>query len=104
MILAIIPQDEVEPVLRALVAAGHTATYADGRGGMLRQAQQMLFIVVAESDLEPALRLIKDHCRTRIQAEAGQAEARPPNDPAPVTAKLGGAIVFVWDLVHCDSY
>ena len=55
MILAIIPHDHAEAVLNALIKANHTATFTDSRGGMLRQAQKMLFIIVDSTELEPCL-------------------------------------------------
>jgi len=104
MIMAVVPRDEAGNVLNALVAAGHTATFSDSRGGMLRQAQQMLFIAVEERDLENVLGIIRDHCHSRVPVEPGESEAPRSFGPAPVTTKLGGAVVFIWDIERQVTY
>ncbi len=104
MILAIVPQDEAESVLKALVGAGYTTTFVHSRGGALRQAQQMLFTAVAEREMENVLALIREHCRTPVQAEAAQAEQQLSAGDIPVTTRLGGAIIFVWELEQFEVY
>jgi len=104
MVMAIVPRAEAPRVLEALVTARYTATFSESRGGALRQAQETLFIVVDEVDLEEMLAIIRDSCRTRIAVEP--AEARDPYSlgPLPVTTELGGAVVFVWDVDRVESY
>lgn len=104
MILAIVPQDEAESVLKALVGAGYTTTFVHSRGGALRQAQQMLFTAVAETEMENVLTLIRSHCRTSIQAGAAHVEQRESAGGLPITARLGGAIIFVWELERFEVY
>jgi uncharacterized protein YaaQ len=48
MVMVVVPANSAEKVLNALVNAGHTATYAETRGGMLRQSQFSLFIALKE--------------------------------------------------------
>lgn len=94
MILAIIPHDHADAVLNALVKAKHTATVSDSRGGMLRQAQKMLFIVVDNNELETVLTIIRNNCRTSSSQQSRE----------PVVTELGGAIVFVWDIERFETY
>jgi uncharacterized protein YaaQ len=104
MVMAVVPRDEAECVLQALVAAGHTATFTESRGGMLRQAQKMLFIAVQEEALGQVLSIIRESCHSQVHLEPG--ERREPFAPgsASVTAQVGGAVVFVWDLGHFEIY
>jgi uncharacterized protein YaaQ len=104
MIMAIVPRDEAWRVLDSLVASGYTATFSESRGGALRQAQETLFIVVDQVDLEKVLAIIRESCRTKI--EIGPEETRDLYSlgPRPVTAELGGAIVFVWDIDRIETY
>lgn len=105
MVMVVTPQDEAEAVLRALIAAGHTATFSDSRGGVLRQTQQMLFIAVAEKELNKILSIIRDNCRTQVEVNAPQLAAKRLLSPIPhTTAKLGGAVVFVWDIEYFEVY
>ena len=102
LILAIVPRDQAGQVLNALVTAGYTATFTESRGGVLRQAQQMLFIAVDAAKLDAALAIIRENCRTAVQMQAHNATAG--SHPSPVTVDLGGAVVFVCDLERFEIY
>lgn len=103
MILAIIPQDEARQVIDQLVMAGHTTTFATGRGGVLRQAQQMLFIAVSKADLPKVLDIIRENCHSRVRIEEAVAGGEQITvEDAPFTAEVGGAVIFVWDLSHFE--
>jgi len=104
MVMAVVPRDEAGHVLEALVTAGHTATFSDSRGGMLRQAQQMLFIAVEKKDLERVLAIIRDNCHSQIVVESSEPRTLFSLGPVSVTAELGGAVVFIWDLDRFETY
>ena len=105
MVMAIVPRDEVERVLGALVSAGFAATFTDSRGGMLRQAQKMLFIAVEDQDLERVLTIIRESCHSHVRVEPSEAEDQALSpQTAPATAELGGAAVFVWGLDRFEIY
>ena len=80
MVMAVMPRGEAERVLQALVAADHTATYAETRGGVLRQAQMMLFIAVESEDLEHVLGIVEKSCRSepRVEKVEGEETANAP--------------------------
>ncbi|HCU58099.1 MAG TPA: hypothetical protein DF984_07770 [Anaerolineaceae bacterium] len=105
MVMVVVPSNSAERVLENLVNAGHSATYAETRGGMLRQSQRSLFIAVKAAQLEEVLEIIKQNCRTRVEMSthpkegvAGEAES------SPVTADLGGAVAFVWDIDRIETF
>jgi len=104
MVMAIVPQDEAGRVIEALVSAGHTATFSDSRGGMLRQAQQMLFVAVEEQDLEQVLTIIRDSCHSRVAVESSELKTPFSLGSTPVTAELGGAVAFIWSLDRFETY
>jgi len=104
MVMAVVPRDEAGRVLEALVAAGHTATFSDSRGGALRQAQQTLFIAVEKRNLERVLTIIRKHCRSHVPLESAGPEAMLAPAAAPATAEVGGAAVFIWDLDRFEIY
>lgn len=103
MVMAVIPRDEAERVLRGLVAAGYTATVSLSRGGVLRQAQQMLFTAVDAANLDEVLAIIRANCREQVEIDIEEMDDETV-EPAPVTAEFGGAVVFVWDLEHFEVY
>lgn len=94
MILAVVPRDQAGHVIDALVAAGFTTTFTESRGGVLWQAQHMLFIAVDRTKLDEVLGIIRGNCRTAIQTRAHS----PAGSQPPATVELGGAVIFVWDL------
>ncbi len=104
MVMAVISRDQAEAVLESLIAEGHTATYTDSRGGMLRQAQQMLFIAVEEEDLEKILGIIRENCHTSIEVEPQTNEFGRAVTRRRTSAQLGGAVIFVWDLEQFAVY
>lgn len=104
MVMAVVPRDEAKCVLEALVTAGFTATFTESRGGMLRQAQQMLFIAVKSEDLDQVLSIIQGSCRSEVQVESDEAEKPSLIGPVPKKAELGGAAVLVWDLDRFEIY
>jgi uncharacterized protein YaaQ len=104
MVMAVVPRDEAMHVLETLVAAGHMATFSESRGGMLRQAQLMLFIAVEKKDLEPVLTIIHDSCHSHVVVESSEPGMAFASSPTPVEAELGGAVVFVWDLERYEKY
>jgi len=110
MVMAVLPRDHCGPVMEALITAGYKATFTDSRGGMLRQAQQMLFIAVKQKDLDQVLGIIRDNCRTQIAPGSAEDESLSPfvTDRNPLmgapTTYIGSAVVFVWDLERFETY
>ena len=104
MVMVVVPSNNAEPVLDALINAGHTATYAETRGGMLRQSQKSLFIAVKETQLEEVLEIIKEHCRTKVEMSPQTTEDPLMMGSTPVTADLGGAVAFIWDINRIETF
>jgi len=105
MIMAVVPRDNAECVLQALVAAGHTTTFVESRGGVLRQTKKMLFIAVKHEDLDQVLTIIRDSCHCQDQdVPAGADGGGLSPAPTSVTADMGGTPVFVWDLDRFEIY
>ena len=101
--MAIIPRDEAELVLNALIEAGHTATFIETKGGVMRQSQYTLFIVVKDKHLETVCKIIEANCMVDMIIEDGDAGQEESKEPSPGN-KLGGAVVFVWKLNQIISY
>ena len=98
MIMAVIPKNEAELVLKSLTAAGHTATFTESHGGILRQTQYSLFIAVEEEDLEKIQMIIKENCRVNYSLDNNESGFQT------MSAGVGGTVVFVWDLNSMDIY
>jgi len=104
MVMAIMPRDQAESVLQALVSGGHTATFIETRGGMLRQAQMTLFIATEEETLDQVLSIINQTCRSPAVVESKESKELFAPGVAPSKPELGGAVVFIWDIQRSETY
>ncbi len=103
MVMAVIPRDEAEHVLDAIIDAGYSTTFMETKGGMLRQSQYTLFTAVSSETLDNVLDIIKNSCKTDIILDEDDLTKQEILENAGVQ-KLGGAVVFVWDLDRLETY
>jgi len=103
MVMAVIPHDEAEHVLDALINAGFSATFMETKGGMLRQSQYSLFTAVSTETLDNVLDIIKNNCKTDIALDEDDLTKQEILENSGAQ-KLGGAVVFVWDLDRLETY
>ncbi len=101
--MAVIPRDEAEQVLDALINAGHTATFSETKGGMLRQSQYTLFIAVDAEQEDNVCSIIKTNCTTNVAVD-DELENELTSLSNEGAAKVGGAIVFIWDIQKIEVY
>ncbi len=104
MVMVVVPANTADAVLDALINAGHTATYAETHGGMLQQSQYSLFIAVKKEQLDEILGIIKDNCMTRVEMSTHTTDETKSFGKSPVTAELGGAIAFIWDIDRIETF
>ncbi len=101
--MAVIPRNEAEHVLDALINAGFSATFMETKGGMLRQSQYSLFTAVSTETLDNVLDIIKNSCKTDIALDEDDLTKQEILENSGAQ-KLGGAVVFVWDLNRLETY
>ena len=104
MVMAVVQREEAENVLQALIAAGHTATLIESRGGMLRQAWMTMFVAVKKEAVDNVLDIIKSHCVSDVTVEASEQAEHISTRLSSAQAKGGGAVTFVWDLDKFEVY
>ncbi|MBW6466230.1 MAG: cyclic-di-AMP receptor [Brevefilum sp.] len=104
MVMVVVPANTAEHVLDALVNAGHTATYAETRGGMLRQSQYSLFIALKKEQLDEVMDIIKASCRTQVEMRTHPFKDPQSKDKSSLTADIGGAVAFVWDIESIQTF
>jgi uncharacterized protein YaaQ len=104
MVMAVVSKAEANDVINELVAAGHTATAVESRGGVLRQAYDTLFIAVQEKDLDEVLAIISRSCHFSVSVERVGTQAGAQPVPARGITQVGGAVVFTWDLESFCRY
>jgi len=64
LIIAIIRDNDNEPVSRALTSADYRVTCIASTGGFLRRGQNTLLIGVEDERVERALQIIRENCST----------------------------------------
>lgn len=112
MVMAVVLRDQADIVMENLITAGYGATFTESRGGMLRQARQLIFTAVEKEELEKVVGIIKKYCRTQVQVDSGQPVEEEEAEASGISSKrqrsvvtdLGGAAVFVWDLDKFETY
>ena len=104
MVMAVVQREEAENVLQALIAAGHTATLIESRGGMLRQAWMTMFVAVKNEAVDTVLGIIKTNCVSDVNVGAREQAAQDSSRLSSAQAKVGGAVTFVWDLDKFEVY
>ena len=105
MITAIVNYKDTNRVCQALSAKGFEHTRLATTGGFLRASNTTLLIGAADDKVKPVLDLIRRHCAQRVTSipvapvsEIGHLYA---SNSTEVT--VGGAIVFVTDVVHFEK-
>ncbi len=104
MVMAVVPSAQAGSVLNSLVANGHVATFAESRGGFLRQAQHIILVATPEEGVEQVVGLIKEYCRGVVQVQATDEAGTVESDRIEPPTEVGGAAIFVWDLTHFETY
>lgn len=107
LILGIVNRDDAGRLTTALTRAGFRATTISTTGGFLRQGNTTLLIGTEDDRVPYALQLIRENCHTRTQFVNPLPPIMEPGElymPTPVEVQVGGATVFVLDVVqfeHC---
>ena len=106
MITAIVNKKDTGTVCRRLTEDGFEFTKLATTGGFLRDGNTTLLIGVEDDKLEAAMEVIRHNCAQRLQ----KVPALPPAEMAaavyhtcPAEVTVGGAIVFVSDVLHFEK-
>jgi uncharacterized protein YaaQ len=104
-VMAVVSREQADRVLDKLISAGYGATFTESRGGMLRQAQQMIFVATETERVDDVIAIIRRMCRSRVAVNEQQVGSGPlSSKPASTTTEVGYAVVFVWDLERFETY
>jgi uncharacterized protein YaaQ len=98
LILAVVQHQDASDLIEALTAQNHRITRISSMGGFLREGNVTLMTAVEDEQVNPILRLVREHCSTRTRYVSPMppvAEAGEFYPPSPVEVQVGGATVFV---------
>lgn len=89
LVLAILQNEDADPVTRALIAAGHRITRMNTAGGFFRRGNVTLLVGVEEAQVDGVMQIIGQNCRQRPDAK-----------PTGAAMPMFGATVFVLEAQH----
>ncbi|MCL6580741.1 MAG: cyclic-di-AMP receptor [Firmicutes bacterium] len=104
LIVAVVQDKDAPKCLGELVRRGFRATRLASTGGFLKEGNTTLLLGVDDEQVDTVLEVIGATCRAREQlvtpltASGGAVDAYMPY---PVEVVVGGATVFVLDVVKC---
>jgi len=94
LMTAIVQEQDVDVVERALDVLGVPITHLASTGGFLGRRNSTLFIGLPEDLNEKALATLQKFCRQRVEYLAIPLEGSPLPLSTPVPITVGGATVF----------
>lgn len=101
LIIAMVQDQDVHKLLKALTEHHYSATKLASTGGFLRQGNTTLMIGVPAEKVGEVMEIIKETCQTRKQLVTPLASVGPSMNnymQAPVEVTVGGATVFVLEV------
>lgn len=106
LIIAIVPDFDLDRLLRTLASRGFRATRVASTGGYLRAGNSTLFLGVAAGEVATCLSLLSSFCQNR--------QIRPATDPSPELTELyasgisyhtvGGGVAFIARVERYEQY
>lgn len=107
LVMSIVNSDDAEQLVNALTQAGYRATTISTTGGFLRQGNATIFVGTEDENVENVLQLIEVNCCTRSEYVSPLPPVMEPGEmyvPTPVDVQMGGATVFVMDVVQFERF
>lgn len=95
LLMAVVQDQDLDPAMRALEAAGAPVVYLASTGGFLGRHNATLLIGLPDGQAEKALSALRDSCRQRVEYLTMPLEGSPLPMPTPIPVTVGGAKVFV---------
>jgi uncharacterized protein YaaQ len=107
LVMSVVHSDDAGALVEALTDAGYRATTISTTGGFLRQGNATIFVGTEDETVPHVLELIEQNCQTRseyVNPVPPVMEAGEMYLPSPVEVQVGGATVFVLDIVQFVRY
>ena len=105
LILAIVQNQDAGGLLAGLIARDYRATCIQTVGGFLQEGNVTVLAVIEDGQLADALGIIQANCHTRqryVNAIPALSEASMLPTPYPIEVEVGGATVFLFDVVRLE--
>lgn len=106
LLVAIVQEDDVAPVMEALVEAGLRATRIASHGGFLRVGNATILVGLDDRAAPLARQIFTQHCQRRSAVLPPESQLAPHEWTLPevVTVEVGGAIVFTVNVARYELF
>lgn len=107
LVISIVNSDDAGQLVSALTEAGYRATTISTTGGFLRQGNATILVGTEDDRVPAVVQLIRENCHTRRQFVNPLPPVMEPGEmylPTPVEVQVGGATVFVLDVVRFEHF
>ncbi|MBU0494581.1 MAG: cyclic-di-AMP receptor [Chloroflexi bacterium] len=98
LVVAIMQEEDADPLLDDLMNAGYRATIISTTGGFLREGNATVLVGVERDKVPDVMQIIQNNCAARKQYVTPLPPIMEPGEfyvPQPVEVQVGGATVFV---------
>jgi len=103
LIIAMVQDEDSEATVGALTEKGHRVTRLATTGGFLRRGNTTLLVGVEDEQVEPVLEILRHTCRRRTAFTTLVSETPMMLPASVVEVEIGGATVFVLDMVRFEQ-
>lgn len=107
LVMSIVHSDDAGRLVEALTELGYRATTISTTGGFLRQGNATIFVGTEDENVPHVLELVRKNCHSRRQIVNPLPPVMEPGEmymPTPVDVQVGGATVFVLDVVQFEHF
>lgn len=107
MVMAVVQDKDSPRLAQNLVKAGIRATKLASTGGFLHAGNTTFMIGVKDEEIDRVMEVIQSSCKSREQVVTPMSPMGNQLEsyvPYPVTVQVGGATVFVLDVVQFQQY
>jgi uncharacterized protein YaaQ len=107
LVMSIVHSDDAGRLVEALTELGFRATTISTTGGFLRQGNATIFVGTEDENVPQVLDLVRQNCHSRRQIVNPLPPVMEPGEmymPTPVDVQVGGATVFVLDVVQFEHF
>lgn len=104
-VFAVVQGQDTSRVSQALRQKGIPFTTIDSTGGFLRERNMTFLMGVPDETLETVMGVLESNSRTRSEYVSSYPSAFDPAEfymPRPIEVQVGGATVWVVDVLHFE--
>lgn len=105
LILAVVQGKDADGLLAALLEERYRVTQINSAGGFLQDRNATFLVGIEDDQVDDVLRIVKQNCYTRTQFVNPLLPIMEPGEfymPNPVEVQVGGAAVFITDVVRYE--